>query len=77
MVSQICPIGTFAIEGASSCQNCTAGEYSIQAGTEICGLCPLGTYVDVTGEPGDSVALALLLVHTSISINASISTARK
>lgn len=47
---QTCPIGTFTVAGASSCQDCIAGQYSVTAGTEACDLCPLGTYVDIAGN---------------------------
>lgn len=48
--SKTCSSGTFASVGASSCQACAAGQYSVLDGAETCDLCPLGTYVDVPGE---------------------------
>lgn len=47
---QTCLSGTFAGVGASSCEACAAGQYSVQDGAETCELCPLGTYVDIPGE---------------------------
>ncbi len=39
----VCPAGTFASRGASSCAKCPAGQYSA-AGASSCTKCPAGTY---------------------------------
>lgn len=48
-----CPAGQFSAQaGASRCQDCPMGEYSLGGQVVACSLCRAGTYLDRTGASG-------------------------
>jgi len=60
-----CPVGTYALSGASMCINCSAGTFASSELSTACTFCPVGTYSSAPKASACASCASVLTVGSS------------